>query len=310
MHGSNPIQVDLGTAHTRWDEPPEQKMRSVSVLIVWSGWILSPLDSRDREQTQRTAIGSSTRGVPSPRLAKRCWPPCRGPVRRVLCPRPSGNVGTPGGVTYRPAVFRARHLELAVGDRTLIRDLSFELAPGQIVAVTGPSGSGKSTLLRGLCWLHPLAHGALDLDGKRVAEWGVCEWRRRIAYVPQQTPQLPDTAEAYLMRASQFGVQRRGAAPSARLEHAKRVGQSWNVDDAHWDAPFATLSGGERQRLYLAIVLATTPDVLLLDEPTSALDHETKLLVERELQQHTALWVTHDHEQAVRVGDNRMELPG
>jgi ABC-type iron transport system FetAB ATPase subunit len=206
-------------------------------------------------------------------------------------------------------VFRARHLELAVGDRTLIRDLHVELAPGQIVALMGPTGTGKSTLLRALAWLHPLTHGALDLDGKSVAQWGVCEWRRRVAYVPQQAPPLPDTAEAYLARVCQFGVQQRQGAALPRLQHAKQLCRTWKLEDDHWTAPFATLSGGERQRLYLAIVLATGPDVLLLDEPTSALDHETKVLVEGELQEHTALWVTHDHEQAVRVSNSRLELP-
>ncbi len=195
-----------------------------------------------------------------------------------------------------------------VGDRVLIDDLDLQLEAGQTLAVLGATGSGKSTLLRSLAWLHPLAAGELSLEGKSVATWGVCEWRRRVAYVPQQAPALPASADAHLQRVCEFRVQRRHGGVEDRRDRARALSRKWRVADASWQAEYSTLSGGERQRLYLAIVLATCPAVLLLDEPTSALDQTTKLLVERDLAGHTALWVTHDQEQARRVAQHSLEL--
>ncbi|OGR11113.1 MAG: hypothetical protein A2341_21875 [Deltaproteobacteria bacterium RIFOXYB12_FULL_58_9] len=76
----------------------------------------------------------------------------------------------------------------------------------------------------------------------------------------------------------------------------------------NWQQPFAKLSGGEQQRLLLAMALSQEPDVLLLDEPTSALDAAVVDTVERTLRGCTAVWVTHDAEQARRVGTRVMEL--
>ncbi len=205
-------------------------------------------------------------------------------------------------------MLRADQLELRVADRRLCAGSSFELEVGRVLTITGVTGCGKSTLLRALAWLHPLRGGQLTWHEKTPHDWGICEWRRRITYVPQLPPLLLPDAHSFCVRLSHLGVHRSNPARGVFLDHSQMHASAWGLPGTAWQADPTTLSGGERQRLYLAIVLATEPDVLLLDEPTSALDLETKLAVERSLHGRTCIWVTHDQEQAARVATERLNF--
>jgi phosphate transport system ATP-binding protein len=100
---------------------------------------------------------------------------------------------------------------------------------------------------------------------------------------------------------AKLDVRRKRNGPGELLGELSRVARELGLDEKHRDQPFEELSGGERARLYLSLVLATQPDVLLLDEPTSALDQSSKELVERQLQGRTALIVTHEAAQVDRL---------
>ncbi|MFC8042931.1 heme ABC transporter ATP-binding protein [Nocardia sp. NPDC057353] len=189
-----------------------------------------------------------------------------GPVGRLLGrSRPLPALPAPGTVTLR-----ARGLTVARGAREILREVDFEVAAGEVVALVGPNGAGKSTLLAALAGELPATAGAVELDGSPVTAWSTLDMARRRAVLPQShTVGFPFTAREVVAmgRAPWAGTDRdRGddAAIAAALAAA---------DVGHLAGrAFPTLSGGERARVALARVLAQDTATLLLDEPTAALD--------------------------------------
>lgn len=158
------------------------------------------------------------------------------------------------------------------GPRVVLRDCSFLLSSGAIVAVVGPNGAGKSTLLRVLAGLLRPAAGAVALDGQDVATLSRSAVARRIAVVPQ----IFDTLFPFTVRevVSLGRTARLGAFGRASAEDVTAVDRA--IGDLELE-PLASrridrLSGGERQRAVLAMALAQETAVLLLDEPTVHLD--------------------------------------
>lgn len=200
------------------------------------------------------------------------------------------------------AVRLSRILATPDGPRPLLRELSFHLERGQVLAVVGPSGAGKSTLLRLLNRLDEPTDGTVLLQGEDTRTLDPKKLRRRVGMVMQRPYLFAGTAaENVAYGPAQDGVALPAAQAAALLE---QVGMR-----EYADRNVATLSGGEAQRVSIARALANQPQVLLLDEPTSALDPDAKEGVERLLaslvrERHaTCVWVTHDILQARRVAD-------
>ena len=160
------------------------------------------------------------------------------------------------------------------GGPPALREVSFELAPGEVVALLGPSGAGKSTLLRALAGLVPHFHGGRFEGQVEVA--GRDTRRTRPSYVAGTVGTLfqdPEDQVVFTRVEAEvaFGLENMGTAPAeiplraaAALESVGAAGLA--------SRPVAELSGGELQRVCLASVLALSPRLLLLDEPTSQLD--------------------------------------
>ena len=155
----------------------------------------------------------------------------------------------------------------------ILRDLDFRIDPGSFHFLTGPSGAGKSSLLGALCGeLQPSA-GAVNLDGRPLAQWDGQLRAQRLAVLPQSsTLNFAFSAEAVV------AMGRLPHASGARLD-SEIVTEALSAADAQHLAGrnYLELSGGERQRVHLARVLAQlwpgqSGQVLLLDEPTSMLD--------------------------------------
>lgn len=201
-------------------------------------------------------------------------------------------------------------LRKQVSERTLWHGLFIRCAPDEVTVIQGPSGSGKTLLLRALACLDPLESGVLTLDGVPPPQVGVPAWRTRVGYVPQRPPALPGTPSEFATEVRTFsGVKARGG----QWIDPVGVAEGWRLDPQAWQRPWAELSGGERQRASLAIVMARSPDYLLLDEPTSALDEWAATAVEESLLASGAglVWVTHDERQAGRVNPaSTVELAG
>jgi glycine betaine/proline transport system ATP-binding protein len=190
---------------------------------------------------------------------------------------------------------------------------SLAIAPGEICVMMGLSGSGKSTLMRAANGLNPVTRGrVLVADEAGAVDVGRCSAedlrrlrRRRIAMVFQQFGLLPWRTVAENVG---LGLELRGEAAAERrrvvAEQLERVGL------AEWaDRDVAELSGGMQQRVGLARAFATNADILLMDEPFSALDPLIRDKLQDELLElqarvkKTILFVSHDLDEALRLGD-------
>ena len=152
------------------------------------------------------------------------------------------------------------------------RELSFEVAPGQVVALLGPNGSGKTTLFRTLLGLLPAQGGEVRVGELSVAGLGAAERARLMAYVPQAFEgYFPYTVrETVLMgRTAHLGT---FAVPSQRdRDEVTRVLETLGIG-ALAERPYTAVSGGERQLTLIARALVQRPRIVVLDEPTASLD--------------------------------------
>ena len=201
----------------------------------------------------------------------------------------------------------------AGGATTAVRDASLAVAPGEICVIMGLSGSGKSTLLRTANGLTPVSRGQVILDGRDgplditrcdAAALSAAR-RRRISMVFQQAALLPWRSVAENVG---LGLELRG---EPRAERARIVAEKLAlVGLSDWaDRRIDELSGGMQQRVGLARAFATEADILLMDEPFSALDPlirgrlQNELLSLQERVRKTILFVSHDLDEALRLGD-------
>jgi len=214
-------------------------------------------------------------------------------------------------LTTNASVLEARDLSRTLdhpgGPKSLLRNISFRLDQGQVLAVLGPSGAGKSTLLRMLNRLDEPTSGVVLLQGADTRAMDPRNLRRRVGMVMQQAYLFPGAAAANV----RYGPAQHGIVlqDSQVTDLIQQVGMA-----GYQDRDVATLSGGEAQRISIARALANQPEVLLLDEPTSALDDVSKQEIERLLatlvreRNMTCVWVTHDVAQARRVADLVLKL--
>jgi lipoprotein-releasing system ATP-binding protein len=193
----------------------------------------------------------------------------------------------------------------AGGPLTVLKDVSFTLAPGEAAAVMGPSGSGKSSLLYILGGLEAPSAGTVRVAGQNpyeLAPDALAEFRnRRVGFVFQDHCLLPQcTVLDNVLVPTLVGEADAGAPQRARalLEH---VGLGARLDHRP-----AALSGGEKQRVAIARALIRQPQVVLCDEPTGNLDADSaarvaELLLTLHRDQHTVLLVvTHSEALAAR----------
>lgn len=169
-------------------------------------------------------------------------------------------------------MLNVENIEAGYGDHTVLRGVSFNLQPGELLAIIGPNGSGKSTLIRALSGVLPLLAGSIRVDGRNISQIHDQDRARLIAVVPQAR-NLPSAFTA------------REVVALGRTPHLNWLGQLSQSDEVIIDeamrqtntAAFANslaneLSGGEQQRLLLARALVQQTPVLLMDEPTTHLD--------------------------------------
>jgi len=191
------------------------------------------------------------------------------------------------------------------GDMQTLKNVSFELAPGEIVCLLGPSGCGKSTLLRIAAGVERQTSGQIFMNNLEIAgpNCFLAPEKRGIGLVFQDFALFPHKS---ILENVAFGLQSLGKAQAMVAAKAalKRVGMS-QYEQAY---PYV-LSGGEQQRVALARAIAPRPLVLLMDEPFSGLDQRLRDNVRDEtlavLKETSAcsLLVTHDPQEAMRMAD-------
>jgi polar amino acid transport system ATP-binding protein len=176
-------------------------------------------------------------------------------------------------------VLQMNGITKSFGTNLVLRDVSLQVAKGEIVCLLGPSGSGKSTLLRCANWLEVPDAGHVMLSGRRVgvreggsvvmSERELAAIRSRVGMVFQHFALWPHLTVLQNVMEAPLHVLKRPREEVRReaLDLLERVG----LTDKR-DAYPSSLSGGQKQRVGIARALAIKPDILLLDEPTSALD--------------------------------------
>jgi zinc transport system ATP-binding protein len=167
-----------------------------------------------------------------------------------------------------PAVISFRDVTFSYTTTPVVRDVTLELAAGELVCLVGPNGGGKSTLLRLILGLLKPQQGSVTVLGTTPEAA-----RPRLGYVPQYShfdPKFPvNVMDVVLMgRLARRWAGPYGSADRAAARDALAEVQLADLATRH----FAALSGGQRQRVLIARALASQPEILLLDEPTSNVD--------------------------------------
>lgn len=189
-------------------------------------------------------------------------------------------------------------------------NVTFAIAPGEIVSIIGPSGCGKSTLLNMGAGLSTPSAGMVRVAGKEVVGPN-----SHVSFMLQKDLLMPWRTIAQNV---EYGLELRGVAPAKRQEVSKRLLAKCHLSAFGNSYPHQ-LSGGMRQRAAMARTLAVDPLVLLMDEPFSALDAQTKMILQQDLartvaeEKKTVLFITHDLAEAVALSDRILvmsERPG
>jgi osmoprotectant transport system ATP-binding protein len=188
-----------------------------------------------------------------------------------------------------------------------VSDLSLTVPAGEICVLVGPSGGGKTTAMKMVNRLTEITRGDITIDGRSVRGLEVTELRRGIGYVIQNVGLFPHMTVADNIAT----VPRLRGWDRGRI--AGRVGELLELvglDAGDRKRYPAELSGGQRQRVGLARAMAADPPVMLMDEPFGALDPITRdrlqeefLRLHREIRK-TVIFVTHDIDEAVKMGDH------
>jgi osmoprotectant transport system ATP-binding protein len=215
--------------------------------------------------------------------------------------------GPAAGVEFRHVTKQFDRADsAATSGSAAVNDLSLTVMPGEICVLVGPSGCGKTTTLKMVNRLVEPTSGQVLIDGRDVAGEDVVALRRRIGYVIQQVGLFPHRTIAENIAT----VPRLLGWPEARIQRRvdellDLIGLEPTVVRHRYPSQ---LSGGERQRVGVARALAAEPPVLLMDEPFGAVDPIVRARLQDEflrLQRRlgtTVLFVTHDIDEAVKVG--------
>ncbi len=169
------------------------------------------------------------------------------------------------------------NLSVRYGDRPVLKQVSFELHPGSILAVIGPNGAGKTTLIRAISGVTPLESGEIRVRGRSLGQLSAGDRARFVAVVPQAR-NLPPAFTAWetvlLGRTPHLNwLGQVSARDEAIARQAMQRTQTLDLAAR----PVGELSGGEQQRLLLARALTQAAPILLLDEPTAHLDLQFQL---------------------------------
>lgn len=168
------------------------------------------------------------------------------------------------------------HLTAGYAGVPIVKDVSLEFIPGQVLVLLGPNGSGKSTLLKAALGLLPAMGGEIRYDGTDIRQLSRKQVARKAAYLTQSrnTPSIQALRMVlhgrfpYLSYPRRYGRQDYDIARQAMDEAGCR---------AHENANVSHLSGGQRQSVYLAMALAQDTETIFMDEPTTYLDISRQL---------------------------------
>lgn len=206
------------------------------------------------------------------------------------------------------AILQLSGVGYRIGERQVLNDINFSIAPGEFKLITGPSGCGKSTLLKIIASLLSPSEGTIQFKGQDYTTLSPEQYRQQVSYCAQTPALFGETVYDNLIFPWQIRDKR--TEPDTFLAFLTRFG----LPEETLSKSINDLSGGEKQRISLIRNLQFLPDVLLLDEITSALDEENKHNVNDIIHRYVrekkiaVLWVTHDKDE-IEHADDVITLP-
>ncbi len=212
----------------------------------------------------------------------------------------------------KPLVF-VESLNLQIGDRQILKDVSFEVYEGEVFTILGGSGSGKTTITKCIVGLLKPTSGRVEVFGNDVSslsQMGLDDVRKRIGYVFQGAALFDSLTvwENVVFYHLEHGNYKEEELKSTALKYLNMVGLS----EEHLDLYPSELSGGMKKRVGIARAIAIEPELIIYDEPTSGLDPITSRLIDelivslREKTGSTAIVVSHDLVSAFSISDRIM----
>jgi ATP-binding cassette, subfamily B, bacterial len=178
---------------------------------------------------------------------------------------------------------RLRNIGFRYGNRTVIRKLSLDIAPGEMIGLVGHSGSGKSTLVNLICRFYDVADGEILVDGTDIRSLKLADYRQYIGLVLQE-PFLFFGTIAENIAYGRPNASRAEIVAAARAAHAHEFILRLPLGyDSLVGERGQGLSGGERQRISIARALLINPRILIMDEATSSVDTETEKEIQKAL---------------------------
>ncbi|OOM73437.1 glycine betaine/carnitine/choline transport ATP-binding protein OpuCA [Clostridium puniceum] len=192
-------------------------------------------------------------------------------------------------------------------NKTILKDISFNVNKGELIAIIGESGCGKTTTLKMINRLISPSSGQILINGEDIGTKDVIELRRNIGYVIQQTGLFPHmTVRENIELIPNIKKIPKESIKKRTYELMEMVGLN---NEEYLDRYPTELSGGQQQRIGVARAFATNPQIILMDEPFSALDPITRVQLQDELidlqdkLKRTIVFVTHDMNEAIKIAD-------
>ena len=193
-------------------------------------------------------------------------------------------------------LFERVHFRYGTGDKVL-EDISFHMAPGEMVALVGPSGAGKTSIANLLCHFYEPEKGSITIDGRDLRQIGIDSLRHNIAVVLQDTFLFNTTVRENLL----YGAPHTGEAEMIAASRAAHCHEFILALSDGYDTEIGErgvrLSGGQKQRIALARAILTDPRILILDEATSSVDAEAEYMIQQALDEvlknRTSLVIAH-----------------
>jgi len=222
-------------------------------------------------------------------------------ARETLIPKPAETA--PALADPPPAAASVIGLSKSFGKTSVLQNISFDVAEGEVLVLLGASGSGKTTILRIIAGLEMPYTGKVILHGKDVTELPACE--RGVGVIFQSYALFPKmTVEKNIG----YGLRIRKRKRKEIRETVEELLKLVQLEEHRKKYP-SQLSGGQQQRVAIARTLAYKPEVLLFDEPFGALDTQTRVHLRREIRallrkvNVPSVFITHDQEEALELGD-------
>lgn len=171
-------------------------------------------------------------------------------------------------------MIEVKNLRKRFGSTEAVKDISFNVAKGEVLGFLGPNGAGKTTTMRMITGFLPPCSGSATVCGHDVVDSPV-EAKQQIGYLPENAPAYESMTVTGFLR---FAADIRGFAKQEKADHVEKAIRKCHLEKVR-NQTIATLSKGYRQRTCFAQAIMHDPAVLIMDEPTDGLDPNQKYVV-------------------------------